>query len=152
MRIANFPPIDDAPVPDLPNLKIQLQVDPGLKQNLLTDPANQFQTLIACRPLMGDQVVGLDRIEGEVAFPNPRKSNILDQFSRRQAIRINEWHCDTVHFAGKSGIAGNPQFLQPLGQGHRIPRFKLEINLDDRHPSQGRLSVRESDFLLFDLP
>lgn len=38
---------------DLPDLQIQLQVDPGLQQNLFAYPLNQPQALIARRAAVG---------------------------------------------------------------------------------------------------
>lgn len=52
-----------APPSGLPNLKIQLQVDPGLQQNLLTNAFDQTQALIAGGPAMCHQIMRLAGIQ-----------------------------------------------------------------------------------------
>lgn len=48
---------------ELPNLKIQLQVDPGLKKDLLPNPFDQMQTLVTGRVFVGHQIVGLPAVQ-----------------------------------------------------------------------------------------
>ncbi len=58
-------------------MKIQLQVDPGLQQDLLTNPLNQTQALVTRGPGMGDQKVGVLGVQGNVTFAQTSQSNGL---------------------------------------------------------------------------
>jgi len=60
---------------ELPNLEIQLQVDPCLQQNLLSNPLNQPQALITGRPRMSNQELGMLPVQGYLSLAYSRETN-----------------------------------------------------------------------------